>query len=166
MPFLKTLSGGGGSCKQIDDYLSFGHRSTEDHEERIEKYLAGDKSASRSMAFGHSPGLPDTPYGWHKVMDATRKRFGKDKPPEWFEKKRKSNPNLIWRNYYQWILSPDPRDRASAEEVGQLAQGMACRSGLAVDLVRTRRQCKWRHARPHNSQCCKCVHGSQSSDFT
>lgn len=122
MPFLKTLSGGGGSCKQIDDYLSFGHRSTEDHEERIEKYLAGDKSASRSMAFGHSPGLPDTPYGWHKVMDATRKRFGKDKPPEWFEKKRKSNPNLIWRNYYQWILSPDPRDRASAEEVGQLAQ--------------------------------------------
>ena len=87
MPFLKTLSGGGGSCKQIDDYLSFGHRSAEDHEERIEKYLAGDKSASRSMAFGHSPGLPDTPYGWHKVMDATRKRFGKDKPPEWFEKK-------------------------------------------------------------------------------
>ena len=122
MPFLKTLSGGGGSCKQVDDYLSFGHRSAEDHEERMEKYLAGDKSASRSMAFGHSPGLPDTPYGWHKVMDATRKRFGKDKPPEWFENKRRSNPDLVWRNYYQWVLSPDPRDRASAEEVGQLAQ--------------------------------------------
>ena len=61
MPFLKTLSGGEGSCKQVDDYLSFGHRSAEDHEERMEKYLAGDKSASRSMAFGHSPGLPDTP---------------------------------------------------------------------------------------------------------
>lgn len=122
MPFLKTISGGAGSCKQVDDYLSFGHRSVEDHEERMERYLAGDKSASRSMAFGHSPGLPDSPFGWHKVMDATRKRFGKDKPPEWFEKKRKSNPNLIWRNYYQWILSPDPRDRASAEEVGQLAQ--------------------------------------------
>ena len=99
MPFLKTLSGGGGSCKQIDDYLSFGHRSAEDHEERMEKYLAGDKSASRSMAFGHSPGLPDTPYGWHKVMDATRKRFGKDKPPEWFENKRRSNPDLVWRCY-------------------------------------------------------------------
>lgn len=122
MPFLKTISGGAGSCKQVDDYLSFGHRGTEDHEERMERYLAGDKSASRSMAFGHSPGLPDSPFGWHKVMDATRKRFGKDKPPEWFEKKRKSNPNLIWRNYYQWILSPDPRDHASAEEVGQLAQ--------------------------------------------
>lgn len=122
MPFLKTLSGGEGSCKQVDDYLSFGHRSAEDHEERMEKYLAGDKSASRSMAFGHSPGLPDTPYGWHKVMDATRKRFGKDKPPEWFENKRRSNPDLVWRNYYQWVLSPDPRDRASAEEVGQLAQ--------------------------------------------
>lgn len=122
MPFLKTISGGTGSCKQVDDYLSFGHRSVEDHEERMERYLAGDKSASRSMAFGHSPGLPDSPFGWHKVMDATRKRFGKDKPPEWFEKKRKSNPNLIWRNYYQWILSPDPRDHASAEEVGQLAQ--------------------------------------------
>lgn len=122
MPFLKTISGGAGSCKQVDDYLSFGHRSVEDHEERMERYLAGDKSASRSMAFGHSPGLPDSPFGWHKVMDATRKRFGKDKPPEWFEKKRKSNPNLIWRNYYQWILSPDPRDHASAEEVGQLAQ--------------------------------------------
>lgn len=122
MPFLKTLSGGGGSCKQVDDYLSFGHRSAEDHEERVEKYLAGDKSASRSMAFGHSPGLPDTPYGWHKVMDATRKRFGKDKPPAWFENKRRSNPDLVWRNYYQWVLSPDPRDRASAEEVGQLAQ--------------------------------------------
>lgn len=39
MPFLKTLSGGGGSCKQVDDYLSFGHRSTEDHEERIENTL-------------------------------------------------------------------------------------------------------------------------------
>lgn len=122
MPFLKTISGGAGSCKQVDDYLSFGHRSVEDHEERMERYLAGDKSASRSMAFGHSPGLPDSPFGWHKIMDATRKRFGKDKPPEWFEKKRKSNPNLIWRNYYQWILSPDPRDHASAEEVGQLAQ--------------------------------------------
>lgn len=122
MPFLKTLSGGEGSCKQVDDYLSFGHRSAEDHEERVEKYLAGDKSASRSMAFGHSPGLPDTPYGWHKVMDATRKRFGKDRPPEWFENKRRSNPDLVWRNYYQWVLSPDPRDRASAEEVGQLAQ--------------------------------------------
>lgn len=122
MPFLKTISGGVGSCKQVDDYLSFGHKSVEDHEERMERYLAGDKSASRSMAFGHSPGLPDSPFGWHKVMDATRKRFGKDKPPEWFEKKRKSNPNLIWRNYYQWILSPDPRDHASAEEVGQLAQ--------------------------------------------
>ena len=45
MPFLKTLSGGEGSCKQVDDYLSFGHRSAEDHEERMEKYLAGDKSA-------------------------------------------------------------------------------------------------------------------------
>lgn len=122
MPFLKTISGGSGSCRQVDDYLSFGHRSAEDHEERMERYLAGDKSASRSMAFGHSPGLPDTPFGWHKVMDATRKRFGKDKPPEWFEKKRKSNPDLVWRNYYQWVLSPDPRDRASAEEVGQLAQ--------------------------------------------
>lgn len=122
MPFLKTISGGAGSCKQVDDYLSFGHRSVEDHEERMERYLAGDKSASRSMAFGHSPGLPDTPFGWHKVMDATRKRFGKDKPPEWFERKRKSNPDLVWRNYYQWVLSPDPRDRASAEEVGQLAQ--------------------------------------------
>lgn len=122
MPFLKTISGGSGSCRQVDDYLSFGHRSAEDHEERMERYLAGDKSASRSMTFGHSPGLPDTPFGWHKVMDATRKRFGKDKPPEWFEKKRKLNPDLIWRNYYQWVLSPDPRDRASAEEVGQLAQ--------------------------------------------
>lgn len=122
MPFLKTISGGSGSCRQVDDYLSFGHRSVEDHEKRMERYLAGDKSASRSMAFGHSPGLPDTPFGWHKVMDATRKRFGKDKPPEWFEKKRKSNPDLVWRNYYQWVLSPDPRDRASAEEVGQLAQ--------------------------------------------
>lgn len=122
MPFLKTISGGAGSCKQVDDYLSFGHRSKEDHEERMERYLAGDKSASRSMAFGHSPGLPDTPFGWHKVMDATRKRFGKDRPPEWFERKRQSNPDLVWRNYYQWVLSPDPKDRASAEEVGQLAQ--------------------------------------------
>ncbi len=122
MPFLKTISGGAGSCKQVDDYLSFGHRSMEDHEERMERYLAGDKSASRSMAFGHSPGLPDTPFGWHKVMDATRKRFGKDRPPEWFERKRQSNPDLVWRNYYQWVLSPDPKDRASAEEVGQLAQ--------------------------------------------
>ena len=66
MPFLKTISGGSGSCKQVDDYLSFGHRSVEDHEKRMERYLAGDKSASRSMAFGHSPGLPDTPFGWHK----------------------------------------------------------------------------------------------------
>lgn len=122
MPFLKTISGGAGSCKQVDDYLSFGHRSMENHEERMERYLAGDKSASRSMAFGHSPGLPDTPFGWHKVMDATRKRFGKDRPPEWFERKRQSNPDLVWRNYYQWVLSPDPKDRASAEEVGQLAQ--------------------------------------------
>lgn len=122
MPFLKTISGGAGSCKQVDDYLSFGHRSMEDHEERMERYLAGDKSATRSMAFGHSPGLPDSPFGWHKVMDATRKRFGKDRPPEWFERKRQSNPDLVWRNYYQWVLSPDPKDRASAEEVGQLAQ--------------------------------------------
>ena len=99
MPFLKTISGGSGSCRQVDDYLSFGHRGAEDHEERMEKYLTGDKSASRSMAFGHSPGLPDTPFGWHKVMDATRKRFGKDKPPEWFERKRNSNPDLVWRNY-------------------------------------------------------------------
>ncbi len=122
MPFLKTLSGGSGGCRQVDDYLAFGHVGTEDHEQRMERYLAGDRSASRSMAFGHSPDLPDTPYGWHKVMDATRKRFGKDKPPEWFERKRKENPDLVWRNYYQWVLSPDPRDRASAEEVGQLAQ--------------------------------------------
>ena len=137
MPFLKTLSGGGGSCKQVDDYLSFGHRSAEDHEERVEKYLAGDKSASRSMAFGHSPGLPDTPYGWHKVMDATRKRFGKDKPPEWFQKKRKSNPDLIWRNYYQWILSPDPRDRSPRSGVRGYGLPIGAGSGSGLSMTTT-----------------------------
>lgn len=107
MPFLKTLSGGGGSCKQVDDYLSFGHRSAEDHEERMKRYLAGDKVRLSPWRSATLQVLPDTPYGWHKVMDATRKRFGRQ-PPEWFEKKRKSNPILMWRNYYQWVLLPDP----------------------------------------------------------
>ncbi len=65
-------------------------------------------------------------------MDATRKRFGKDKPPEWFEKKKEIKSNLIWRNYYQWILSPDPGDRASAEEVGQLARSGVRGYGLPI----------------------------------
>lgn len=92
MPFLKTISGGSGSCRQVDDYLSFGHRGAEDHEERMEKYLTGDKSASRSMAFGHSPGLPDTPFGWHKVMDATRKDLARINPRSGLSGKENQTP--------------------------------------------------------------------------
>lgn len=119
MPFLKTLSAGKGSTKDVCDYLAFGPRGNEDHERALERYLAG--GGTRALAFGHSPDLPDDQLAWSDAMEQTRRMWGKDRPPAWFERKQAADPSLAWRSYYHFVISPAPEDHVGAREVGQIA---------------------------------------------
>lgn len=128
MAMFKTIGSGACSCAQIDNYLSFGERHADDYGERLDRYLAGDRSASRALAFASTSDLEAYgAYGWHREMDRTRERWGKDVPPQSFRKRQdraraegKSVP--VWRNYYHFVISPDPEDHASVEEVLDLAR--------------------------------------------
>lgn len=120
MPFLKTLSAGKGSTKDVCDYLAFGPRGNEDHERALERYLAG--GGTRALAFGHSPDLPDDQLAWSDAMEQTRRMWGKERPPAWFERKQAADPSLAWRSYYHFVISPAPEDHVGAREVGQIAK--------------------------------------------
>ena len=51
MPMFKTIGSGTGSCKQVAEYLVAGELGSEAHELSIQRYLAGDASASRALEF-------------------------------------------------------------------------------------------------------------------
>lgn len=121
MAMLKTVTSGSGNTAQLADYLAFGRKGSTEHESRLQGYLAG-ADTSRALSFGHSPNLPDGQLEWHEAMDATRRRWGKDRPPGWFVEKMRRDPGLKWRSYYHWVLSPAAEDRAGAEEVAQMAR--------------------------------------------
>lgn len=122
MPMFKTIGSGTGSCKQVAEYLVAGELGSEAHELSIQRYLAGDASASRALAFGSSPDINGDQLGWHEVMRATRARWGKDAPPSAMVAKYGVDAAKHWRTYYHWTISPAPADHASAAEVGELAR--------------------------------------------
>ncbi len=132
MAMLKTVTSGSGSTGQLADYLAFGRKGTPEHEQRLQRYLAGENS-SRALVFGHSPNLPDGQLEWHEAMDATRKKWGKDKPPAYFIAKMRKDPSLRWRSYYHWVLSPAAEDRAGAAEVAEMAEEWLRRMWPAED---------------------------------
>lgn len=119
---LKTIAAGEGTCKDVAEYLIAGDKRDEGRGARLQAYLAGDASASRALAFGASHDSLDDQLDWHEVMRVTRESWGKDKPTEAFEEKMARDPNLKWRNYYHWVISPAPDDRASAEEVAEVSR--------------------------------------------
>ena len=131
MSFLKTLSAGKGSTKDVCDYLAFGPRGNEDHERALERYLAG--GGTRALAFGHSPDLPDDQLAWSDAMEQTRRMWGKDRPPAWFERRQAAEPSLAWRSYYHFVISPAPEDHVGAREVGQIANEWCERAWPAED---------------------------------
>lgn len=122
MPMFKTIGSGTGSCKQVAEYLVAGELGSEAHEQSIQRYLAGDASASRALVFGSSPDINGDQLGWHEVMRATRARWGKDVPPPAMVAKYGPDAGKHWRTYYHWTISPAPADHASAAEVGDLAR--------------------------------------------
>ncbi len=132
MPMLKTVTSGTGGTGALADYLAFGRRGSEEHALRLQKYLAGADS-SRALAFGHSPNLPSGQLEWADAMDATRRRWGKDRPPAWFRERMGRDPNLKWRSYYHWVLSPAAEDRAGAAEVAEMAEEWLRRMWPAED---------------------------------
>lgn len=131
MPFLKTLSAGKGSTKDVCDYLAFGPRGNEGHEVALERYLEG--GGTRALAFGHSPDLPDDQLAWSDAMEQTRRLWGKDRPPAWFARKQAADPSLAWRSYYHFVISPAPEDHVGAREVGQIANEWCERAWPAGD---------------------------------
>ena len=131
MPFLKTLSAGKGSTKDVCDYLAFGPRGNEGHERALERYLEG--GGTRALAFGHSPDLPDDQLAWSDAMEQTRRMWGKDRPPAWFARKQAADPSLTWRSYYHFVISPAPEDHVGAREVGQIANEWCERAWPAGD---------------------------------
>lgn len=122
MAMLKTIDAGQGTCKDVAEYLIAGDKRDEGRGARLQAYLAGDASASRALAFGASGEDLDDQLGWAHAMWKTQHKWGKDKPSEEFEKKMARDPDLKWRTYYHWTISPAPDDRASAEEVAQVAR--------------------------------------------
>lgn len=121
MPMLKTIGAGTGSCRELAEYLVAGARSSDDHECKLQEYLAGDKRASRALAFGASPDLGADQLSWHEAMRATREAWGKDKPPAHYVRRWGADAVSMWRTYYHWAISPAPDDHASAAEVAELA---------------------------------------------
>lgn len=122
MAMFKTIGSGTGSCKQVAEYLVAGELGSEAHERAIQRYLAGDESASRALVFGSSPDINGDQLGWHEVMRATRARWGKDAPPPAMVAKYGPDAARHWRTYYHWTISPAPADHASASEVGEIAR--------------------------------------------
>lgn len=120
MAMLKTVTSGTGSVKQIENYINFGHGNTKTHEKNLQDYLNGN--GTRAKAFGHSANLPDSQVGWHEVMDATRKRWNKDRPSDSFKRKREKNPDLKWRSYYHFVISPAKEDHVGADEMAEIAE--------------------------------------------
>ena len=83
MAMLKSLVRKIGGCKQIKDYLA---------------------RDGRAVTFDSS--LPYLgPDDWDRVMDDTRRLWGKD----------------VGRKYYHFVISPDPEDGLTAEQVRDLA---------------------------------------------
>jgi len=118
---LKTAKCGAGSTRRVAKYLAETPLRRDAYGHDMANYLALDHAKARAKIFGHSKDLSDDQMSWYKVMDETRRRWGKDEPPEWFKERMKENPKLKWRNYYHYIISPDPRDRPSPETVAAVA---------------------------------------------
>ena len=61
MAMFKTIGSGTGSCKQVAEYLVAAEKlGSEAHERAIQRYLAGDESASRALVFGARPTSTET----------------------------------------------------------------------------------------------------------
>jgi|GEM_PF-1052042 len=108
MAFLKTVRGAGcrGGCADIEDYLLHGGKG-----ESMQRYLTdghdGEKpdrclTCATSVVLAAKLGDRDARSGWAKVMDRTRRVWGKDGPEH--------------RSYYHFVISPDPEDRCDADE--------------------------------------------------
>lgn len=122
MSMFKTIGSGTGSCKQVAEYLVAGELGSESHDISLQRYLAGDESASRALEFGSSPDIRGDQLGWAAIMQSTRERWGKDAPPPALVRKYGEEAQKHWRTYYHWTISPAPSDHASAKEVGDLAR--------------------------------------------
>lgn len=122
MPMLVTINGYHGT-QNIDEYLAFGPKHEKGHIQTMQDYLAGN-GGTRALQFGHSCHFNNNQYGWSAIMEATRKKWRKDVMPQWFIDRYGSaeEAGRHWRDYTQFIISPDPRDNANAKDVAELAR--------------------------------------------
>ena len=103
----KTGSAGSGlrrSGADLQKYLSFGDEATQS---QIKDYLEHGHGAieSRVRAYRSSPSIPVDENSWAQWMQATREQYGKDSG----------------RTYGHFVISPDPKDKVSAEECADVA---------------------------------------------
>lgn len=87
-----------GSTRRVADYLTRGEATRE-----VAEYLTRN---GRSLAFDSN--AYDFDEDWSRGMDETRRSWGKDSPDG--------------RSYYHMVVSPDPRDDATLEQVRDLVR--------------------------------------------
>lgn len=97
MTMLKVLARKG-STRRVADYLTRGEATRE-----VADYLTRN---GRSLAFDSN--AYDFDEDWSAGMDETRRAWGKDDPGK--------------RSYYHIVISPDPKDHASLEQVRELVR--------------------------------------------
>lgn len=98
--------GRGRSADDLDRYLSFGDGLAASA--AMEEYLAYGHAAkvSRVVEFRHTDNMRTaSPVGWSREMDTVRRLWGK----------------AGGRQFYHWVLSPDPRDKVSPQECADIA---------------------------------------------
>lgn len=110
--FSQDRTGHSGSCRTIDDYLFLGPAKERGQKRErgsagfVDDYLeSGHGQEHRPLAWGAQHLFTESPHGWSREMDATRARWGKDEG----------------RTYYHFVISADPEDHASAEEMRDVA---------------------------------------------
>lgn len=81
----------------------------------IRRYLTKKNRALAADYLNIDAPAEDPSFDWAAVMDATRRAFGNDLP--WRGKRV--------RTYKHYIVSPDPKDRASLEALRKLARAWA-----------------------------------------
>lgn len=98
--------GRGRNIADLDRYLSFGDGLAAS--EAMEEYLAFGHAAkvSRIVEFRHTDNmLTNSPVGWSREMEDVRRLWEK----------------TGGRQFYHWVLSPDPRDKVSPQECADIA---------------------------------------------
>ena len=101
-----SSDGRGRNIADLDRYLSFGDGLAAS--EAMEEYLAFGHAAkvSRIVEFRHTDNmLTNSPVGWSREMEDVRRLWEK----------------TGGRQFYHWVLSPDPRDKVSPQECADIA---------------------------------------------